>query len=77
MCEMFSLFPSLLPPYPSPIPLLQSNKAHQVMQFHMKCWSPNGHCSNLTSVIDVIDEVGKVQRRTGNHPILVHCRWVM
>ena len=26
---------------------------------------------------DVIEEVGKIQRRTGNNPILVHCRYTI
>ena len=54
---------------------LQSNKSHQVNQFHITNWAPDGHCSNIKSVTDVIEEVGKVQRRTGNHPIVVHCRY--
>ena len=44
-------------------------------QFHVTNWSPDGTCSNLKVLTDVIDEVAKVQRRTGNHPILVHCRY--
>jgi len=36
-------------------------------------WDPDGHCTNLRTVNDVIGEVVKVQRRTGNHPVLVHC----
>ena len=54
--------------------LLQSGKAHQVMQFHIVNWGPDGRCSNLKTVTDVIEEVSKVQRRTGNNPIVVHCR---
>ena len=54
---------------------LQSNKFDQVNQFHITNWAPDGHCSNIKSVTDVIEEVGKVQRRTGNHPIVVHCRY--
>ena len=50
-------------------------KAHQVTQFHITCWSPSGQCSNLRCVVDVIEEVAKVQRRTGNKPVFVHCRY--
>ncbi|CAI8025865.1 Receptor-type tyrosine-protein phosphatase alpha [Geodia barretti] len=51
----------------------KSNKSHQVTQFHITNWAPDGNCSNIKTVTDVIEEVGKVQRRTGNHPIMVHC----
>ena len=44
-------------------------------QFHITCWAPDGQCSNLKAVVDVIEEVAKVQRRTGSKPILVHCRY--
>ena len=54
---------------------LQSGKAHQVTQFHIVNWDPDGRCSNLRTITDVIKEATKVQMRTGNHPIVVHCRW--
>ena len=38
-------------------------------QFHITNWAPDGSCSNLKTVTDVIEEVAKVQRRTGNHSI--------
>ena len=44
-------------------------------QFHITNWTPDGSCANLKTVTDVIEEVGKVQRRTGNNPILAHCRY--
>ena len=54
--------------------LSQLGKAHQVIQLHMTNWAPDGRCSNLTSIVDAIGEMSKIQRRTGNHPILIHCR---
>ena len=54
--------------------MLQSAKAHQVTQMHITNWAPDGSCPNLKAIIDVIDEVGKVQRKTDNKPIVVHCR---
>jgi len=45
-------------------------------QFHITCWEADGHCSNLRCVVDVIEAMTKVQRRTGNKPILVHCRYI-
>ena len=44
-------------------------------QFHITNWAPDGHCANLKTVTDVIEEVGKIQRRTGNNPILAHCKY--
>ena len=54
--------------------LLQSRKTHQVTQFHIMNWEPDGKCSNLNIITDVIKEATKVQMRTGNYPIAVHCR---
>ena len=42
-------------------------------QFHLTCWTPDGRCSNLKSITDVIEEMTKVQIRSGNRPIVVHC----
>ena len=53
---------------------LQSGSVHQVSQFHITNWAPDGSCDRLSSVSSVVEEMGKVQRRTGNHPITVHCR---
>ena len=55
---------------------MQLEKSHNVTQFHVTNWSPDGTYSNLKVVTDVIEEVAKVQRRTGNNPILVHCRYI-
>ena len=46
-------------------------------QFHITCWTPDGYCSNLRAVVDVIEEVAKVQRRTANKPLFLHCRYIM
>ena len=51
----------------------QTEQAHKVTQFHITCWRPDGHCSNLKSIVDVIEEITKVQIRSGNRPIVVHC----
>ena len=42
-------------------------------QLHMTNWEANGHCSNLKSITDVIEEMTKEQMRSGNKPIVVHC----
>ena len=46
-------------------------------QFHITNWSPDGVCANLATITEVIEELDKVQRRTGNHPIVVHCRCLL
>eukprot|EP00731_Ephydatia_muelleri_P019083 Em0011g1123a len=51
----------------------KSTQIQQVTQFHITNWSPDGVCTNLATITDVIEEVDKVQRRTGNQPIVVHC----
>jgi len=55
--------------------LMQTQKTHAVTQFHITSWLPDGHCSNMRSVVDVIEEMTKVQMRTSNGPIFVHCRY--
>ena len=55
---------------------LQSGKSHGVTQFHILNWSSLSKSSStlLQTIITVIEEVNKVQRRTDNKPIVVHCR---
>ena len=43
----------------------------------MEEWSAEGLCSNPQALIHVIDQMGVVQRRTGNKPIVVHGRLVL
>ena len=42
-------------------------------QLHITNWKSNSQCSNLKSIIDVIEEMTKEQMRSGNKPIVVHC----
>ena len=42
-------------------------------QFHITNWAAGGRCSNLKTIVDVIEEMTKVQIRSGNKPIVVHC----
>ena len=46
------------------------------MQFQILNWDPQGRCSNRHTIITVVEGVYKVQRRTDNKPIVVHCRSV-
>ena len=52
----------------------QTAEAHQVVQLHMLNWSPDGSCSKLSTLTSVINNVVNIQMRTGNNPIVVHCR---
>ena len=55
---------------------VQSRETLNVSQFHITNWAPDGSCSNIKTVTDVIDEIIKVQIRTGNRPITIHCRFI-
>ena len=52
--------------------LFQFSDSHQVHQFHISGWIAGRHCGDVKTVIAVIDEIGRVQRRTGNSAIVVH-----
>ena len=54
---------------------VQYPTSHQVSQIHITTWKPDGFCSNFSSITDAIAEMSKIQRKTGNHPILIHCRF--
>ena len=56
---------------------VQSRETLNVSQFHITNWAPDGSCSNIKTVTDVIDEIIKVQIRTGNKPITIHCRFIL
>ena len=51
-----------------------SGKPHQVTQFQILNWNSQGKCSYPQTIITVVEEVNKVQRRTDNKPIVVHCQ---
>ncbi len=46
-----------------------------VTQFQVLNWTPDGQCSNHVTVARLLNEVLSVQLRTGNKPIIVHCRY--
>ena len=43
-------------------------------QFQILNWTPDGHCSNYRTITSLLKDVVEVQMKTGNNPILVHCR---
>ena len=54
--------------------ITQSGQVQKVTQFQLEHWSTEDLCSNPQALIDVIDLMGVVQRRTGNKPFVVHGR---
>ena len=58
-------------------PLTQSGQAHRVSHFHLLNWGPNCEIDNPYNIITVISCVMQTQRRNGNTPIVVHCRYVL
>ena len=53
---------------------MKSGQDHKVQQFQVDEWSAEGVCSYPQVLVKVIDQVGVIQRNTGNKPILVHGR---
>lgn len=53
-------------------------EVQEVTQFPITNWTPDGVYANLATITEVIEELDKVQRRTGNHDlIVVHCRCLL
>ena len=46
----------------------QSKETHHVTHFHILNWKDNGQCSNFSTVLEVIEKMGIVQKKTGNNP---------
>jgi protein tyrosine phosphatase len=51
----------------------KTREVHQVSQFHITNWASDGSCGDFKTVTSVLTDVIKVQMRTGNQPILMHC----
>ncbi|XP_064386146.1 uncharacterized protein LOC135334769 isoform X3 [Halichondria panicea] len=51
----------------------KTKQTQQIIQIQILGWKSTGACENLKIVTDVNEEVIKVQRRTGNKAIVVHC----
>jgi protein tyrosine phosphatase len=47
-------------------------KAHQVMQFQISNWTADGLSSHINTVISMIEQIAKLQRKTGNNVITIH-----
>ncbi|CAI8041222.1 hypothetical protein GBAR_LOCUS22924, partial [Geodia barretti] len=74
-CQLFCSWDTLAIPQPALTLLPQQPTvcfatAHQ---FHIPEWSSDYQwCGDVNAMVSVIEEVSKVQRKTGNHPIVVH-----
>lgn len=55
------------------IHVLQAQESRMVSQFHFTRWTKATPPSEYRSMIDLIDELQRVQRKSGNMPITVHC----
>ena len=47
-----------------------------VVQFQFTNWPSNGICDSQQTILDVIEYIGRVQRKSGKRPVMVHCRYV-
>ena len=47
-----------------------------VKQFVIQDWPPTGQVTQPQTIIQVIEEVIRVQQRTGGGPVVVHCRYI-
>ena len=55
---------------------LQPSDTHVITQFHFQQWPVNSCPNNPASIIDLFEDMERVQRKTGNGPITVHCKYV-
>ena len=46
-----------------------------VTQYQITEWDSNGYIENPQSIITVIEEMYKIQRKVGTSPIIIHCRY--
>lgn len=67
---------------------MQVNDEYTVVQIQLALWDIAGLSSvagsegtlshnDRVGILSVIEEVEKIQRRTGNNPIVVHCRFII
>ena len=53
---------------------IQPGEKQTVTQYQITNWDANGHMNNIQTILTVLNDVYKVQRKMGNTPIIVHCR---
>ena len=46
-----------------------------MVHFQFTNWPTNGVTASLQTVLDVLEFIGRVQRRSGKRPVVVHCRY--
>ena len=52
-----------------------TSDSHTIIQYHYTGWPEHGSPSSGAGMIDLIGQVIKRQQQSGNHPIVVHCRY--
>lgn len=63
----------------SPLPVLFLSKEKQtrvIRHFHFHGWPEVGIPAEGKGMIDIIASVQRQQQQSGNHPIVVHCRYI-
>ena len=64
-------------PHPSALLILpppQPQDNRMITQFHYLMWPNRAAPENTKSIVELIDELQRVQRKSGNGPITVHCQ---
>lgn len=56
-------------------PSHQEKQSQHVRLFHFHGWPEIGIPADGRGMIDIIAAVQRQQQQSGNHPIIVHCRW--
>ena len=51
----------------------KNNSCHCAIQFHIENWSDDGVIQHPHTILDVIENVIKVKRKSGEGPVVVHC----
>ena len=49
--------------------------SHFINHYQFMTWPKNGAPKSGSGMIDLIDQVTRNQQKTGNKPIIVHCRY--
>ena len=53
---------------------MQPSDTRVITQFHFQQWPVNACPNNPASIIDLLEAMERVQRKTGNGPVTVHCK---
>ena len=54
---------------------IQESAPRTITQFQYVAWPDHSCPSEASSIMDMVEMLEQVQRKTGNGPITVHCRY--